>query len=138
MVESEVATRLWQAANKLWANTGLRPSQFSQPILGIIFLRYAEEMYARAEEELGPVGTGGGAAMKADYQAQGLIFLPHQARYSQLQALPEGFNIGQALNDAMKAIEDEIYDEKCEMAYTHICENNGGVGRSDYGEGAGG
>lgn len=110
MVDSDVATRLWQAANKLWANTGLRPSQFSQPILGLIFLRYAEEMYARAEDELGPVGTGRGAATKADYQAQGVIFLPNQARYSRLQELPEGFNIGQALNDAMKAIEDENED----------------------------
>lgn len=29
---------------------------------------------------------------------------------------------------------DEIYDEKCEMAYTHIYENYGGAGRSVYGE----
>ena len=47
MVDSEIATRLWATANKLWADTGLRPSQFSGPVLGLIFLRYAEKMNGR-------------------------------------------------------------------------------------------
>jgi type I restriction enzyme M protein len=110
MVDSEVATRLWSAANQLWANTGLRPSQFSSPVLGLIFLRYADTIYSAAEAELGPVGTGRGEATKADYQARGVIFLPPEARYSHLQALPEGANLGQALNDAMKMIEAENED----------------------------
>ena len=110
MVESEVASRLWQAANKLWADTGLRPAQFSSPILGLIFLRYAEEIYTEAEADLGPIGPGRGAAKKEDYQAKGVIFLPNQARYTNLQALPEGFNLGQTLNDAMEAIEAENED----------------------------
>tara|TARA_R110002096_G_scaffold34422_7_gene98316 strand:- start:580 stop:2139 length:1560 start_codon:yes stop_codon:yes gene_type:complete len=110
MVDSEVAARLWAAANQLWANTGLRPAQFSSPVLGLIFLRYADTLFTAAEAELGPVGSGRGAATKEDYQAQGVIYLPNQARYSVLQALPEGFNLGQALNDAMKAIEAENED----------------------------
>jgi type I restriction enzyme M protein len=67
-------------------------------------------MYAKAEEELGPIGTGRGAAKKEDYQAQGVIFLPPEARYTHLQALPEGADLGQALNDAMKLIEAENED----------------------------
>jgi type I restriction enzyme M protein len=67
-------------------------------------------MYAKAEEELGPIGTGRGAAKKEDYQALGVIFLPPEARYTHLQALPEGADLGQALNDAMKLIEAENED----------------------------
>jgi hypothetical protein len=37
----DVEKRLWAAADQLWANTGLKPSEFSTPVLGLIFLRYA-------------------------------------------------------------------------------------------------
>ena len=111
MILGEDAKRLWAAADQLWANTGLRPSQFSAPVLGLIFLRYAEKKYAKAEDKLGPVGSGGRRKIgKADYEAEDVIFLPAKARFSYLQSLIEGDNIGKALNDAMKAIEDENND----------------------------
>jgi type I restriction enzyme M protein len=34
--------RLWAAANQLWAGAGLKQSDYSEPILGLIFLRFAE------------------------------------------------------------------------------------------------
>ena len=34
-----VESRLWATADQLWANTGLKPSEFSTPVLGLIFLR---------------------------------------------------------------------------------------------------
>lgn len=49
MVNGDVEKRLWAAADQLWANTGLKPSQFSTPVLGLIFLRYAEKRFAEAE-----------------------------------------------------------------------------------------
>lgn len=67
MVDSDVAARLWKAANQLWANTGLKPAQFSSPILGLIFLRYADSIFTAAEADLGPIGKGRGAATKEDY-----------------------------------------------------------------------
>jgi type I restriction enzyme M protein len=45
MTIREIENRLWSAADQLWANTGLRPSQFSTPVLGLIFLRYAEKRF---------------------------------------------------------------------------------------------
>lgn len=39
---NEIEKRLWDAADQLWANTGLTPSEFSVPVLGLIFLRYAD------------------------------------------------------------------------------------------------
>ncbi len=59
MQKADVRARLWEVANNLWANTGLRPSQFSVPVLGLIFLRYAEKLFVALEEEIGPVGSGG-------------------------------------------------------------------------------
>ena len=113
MVSGDVAKRLWAAADQLWANTGLKPAQFSTPVLGLIFLRYAEKTYAAAEERLGPVGSGGRRKVsKADYQAEGVIFLPENARFSYLLSLTEGDNIGKAINEAMKAIEEENTDLK--------------------------
>jgi type I restriction enzyme M protein len=108
LVNGDVEKRLWAVADQLWANTGLKPSEFSVPVLGLIFLRYAEKMYAVAEEKLGPIGSGGRRKVSEDdYLAEGVIFLPDKARFSYLQTLTEGEVIGLAINDAMKAIEDE-------------------------------
>ncbi|WBQ13826.1 type I restriction-modification system subunit M [Hyphomonadaceae bacterium BL14] len=111
MVDSDIATRLWATANKLWADTGLRPSQFSGPVLGLIFLRYAEKTYAEVEAKLGPVGGGGRRTVtKDDYKAEGAIFLRQNARFSFLQSLPEQADIGHQVNEAMRAIEEENED----------------------------
>lgn len=123
MVEGDEKNRLWAAANKLWANTGLKPAEFSAPVLGLIFLRYAEKQYAAAEELIGPVGSGGRRKVsKDDYLAEGVIFLPETARFSHLLALTEGDNIGKAINDAMKAIEAENPDLRGALPrnYTHL------------------
>jgi type I restriction enzyme M protein len=34
--------RLWSAASELRANSGLTSAQYSQPVLGLIFLRFAD------------------------------------------------------------------------------------------------
>lgn len=113
MVDGDVAKRLWAAADQLWANTGLKPAEFSAPVLGLIFLRYAEKKYAAAEEKLGPVGSGGRRKVrKEDYLAEGVIFLPPDSSFSYLQSLTEGDNIGRAINEAMRAIEEENSDLK--------------------------
>ena len=120
MVSGDVEKRLWAAADQLWANTGLKPSEFSTPVLGLIFLRYAEKKYAEAETKLGPVGSGGRRKIgKADYDAEGVIFLPPEARFSHLLSLTEGDNIGKAINDAMKAVEKENADLKGALPRTY-------------------
>ena len=53
----DLETRLWAAADQLWANTGLKPSEFSTPVLGLIFLRYAEKRFA--EKQPPGIGIGG-------------------------------------------------------------------------------
>jgi type I restriction enzyme M protein len=108
---NDIEKRLWAVADQLWANSGLRPSEFSTPVLGLIFLRYAENRFAEAEDRIGPVGSGKRRKIgKEDYQAEGVIFLPPEARFSHLQSLPEGENIGRAINEAMQAIEEDNAD----------------------------
>ena len=113
----DIESRLWAAADQLWANSSLRPAEFSTPVLGLIFLRYADHRFTEAEKEIGPVGsTKPGSRRtvgKEDYQACGVLFLPVEARFSKLRQLPEGSDLAQATIDAMKAIEaenDELKD----------------------------
>lgn len=103
----KIRDRLWEAADELRANSGLASSEYSVPVLGLIFLRYADYRFAKAEEELGGQATGRRTIGKADYQARGVMYLPDEARFSHLVELPEGADIGGALDDAMRAIEME-------------------------------
>jgi type I restriction enzyme M protein len=107
---SELEKRLWSAADELRANSKLKSSEYSIPVLGLIFLRYADHKFALAEKELSQGGSGRRKIGKADYQAQGVLYLPEKARFACLLNLPEGTDIGKAINEAMKAIEAENED----------------------------
>jgi len=48
---NQFETRLWAAADQLWANSNLKPSEFSTPVLGLIFLRYADQRFTDADAE---------------------------------------------------------------------------------------
>lgn len=119
---SEIEKRLWEAADEFRANSKLKSAEYSVPVLGLIFLRYADHRFTLAEKEFTGKGTGRRAIGKEDYQAKGVMFLPPQARFSHLLALPEGENIGKAINDAMKAVESENEDLKGVLpkSYTKI------------------
>ncbi len=108
---TDLEKRLWSAADELRANSKLKSSEYSVPVLGLIFLRFADHKFTVAERELAGHGhTGRRAFGKIDYQARGVVYLPDEARFSRLIALPEGADIGKAINDAMRAIEAENDD----------------------------
>ena len=44
--------RLWEAADQLRANSGLTSAQYSTPVLGLIFLRFAEARFTRRVRHL--------------------------------------------------------------------------------------
>jgi type I restriction enzyme M protein len=104
---NQLETRLWAAADQLWANTGLKPSEFSNPVLGLIFLRYAEKRFHEAEARMIDSGLDAAEIEKIDYQAEGALFLPDNARFSYLLDLAEGQDLGKAVNEAMAAVEAE-------------------------------
>lgn len=100
--------RLWEAADELRANSTLRSTQYSTPVLGILFLRYAYYRFEEATRELEKKYAGRDRPIrKLDYQAEGAIYLTEEARYGYLLELPEGASIGKAIDDAMRSIEDE-------------------------------
>ena len=100
-----VQNRLWAAADQLWANTGLKPSEFSTPVLGLIFLRFADKRFTELETQLAAKGLGADEREAIDYQAEGVLYLPEQARFSHLLTLTEGDNLGRAINNAMALVE---------------------------------
>jgi type I restriction enzyme M protein len=103
----DIGKHLWDSADELRANSGLKESEYSVPLLGLIFLKYADSRFSDAESVLAGTGTSRRKITKADFQARGVMYLPPESRFQALLELPEGANIGQAVNDAMKAIEDE-------------------------------
>jgi type I restriction enzyme M protein len=115
---TDLEKRLWDAADELRANSKLKSSEYSVPVLGLIFLRYADHKFTEAEKKM-PQSSGRRKIGKADYQAQGVLFLPEESRFSYLLNLPEGTNIGKAINDAMKAIETDNEDLKDVLPKTY-------------------
>ena len=108
----QLESRLWKAADQLRANSSLAASQYSIPVLGLIFLRYADVRFTQVERELAGKATGRREIGKADYQARGVMYVPETARFSYLRSLPEGSDLGAALNRAMETIETENPDLK--------------------------
>lgn len=104
--------KLWAAAEQLRANSSLKLNEISEPILGLIFLKFADVRFKRAktevlEERKNVTGTRQAPITPDTYKAMGVLYLPETATYSYLMNLPESDNIGKAVNDAMKAIEEE-------------------------------
>ena len=107
---NEIEKRLWDAADQLRANSRLKSSEYSVPVLGLIFLRFADHKFTIAKNEIEKKHRDTKSrkgVTKTDYQARGVLFLPENASFSYLLNLSEGENIGKAINDAMKAIEAE-------------------------------
>lgn len=109
---SELENRLWAAADQLWANTGLKPSEFSGPVLGLIFLRYAEKRFQEVEVKLIESGLDLSEIEKFDYQSEGALYLAANARFSHLLSLAEDQDLGKAVNEAMVSVEAENEDLK--------------------------
>ncbi|RYG89388.1 MAG: SAM-dependent DNA methyltransferase [Alphaproteobacteria bacterium] len=100
----DLTRRLFQTANQLWTNTDLRPDQYAQPVLALIALRQMEAKFEGVDAELAKTFTGRLKPAAEDYHANGAMFLPPEARFSYLLALPETENLAEALNTAMKAL----------------------------------
>ncbi|SFT62995.1 type I restriction enzyme M protein [Pseudoalteromonas sp. DSM 26666] len=121
----ELEKRLWSAADSLRANTGLTAQEYSRPILGLIFLKYAEYRFTLAKskiEEQSSSRRRGSGDIKSKIQAEGAMYVPSEALYSNLLALPEGSNIGVQVNDAMKALEadNEAIKDALPKTYTRF------------------
>ena len=109
-IQSGIENRLWTMADELRANSNLRGSEYSTPVLGLIFLRYADHKFAQAKKEISETAATSSRRPTHDrgaYQARGVSYLPKKARFQYLLNLPESEDIARAITDAMRAIEAE-------------------------------
>jgi type I restriction enzyme M protein len=101
--------RLWDAADQFRANSGLKAQEYSGPILGLIFLRFADVRFAAQRTKLETTGASARRGSRIDdptaYHADGVLYLPPDARYDHLLTLPEAVNVGARVNEAMREIE---------------------------------
>jgi len=101
--------RLWDAADQFRANSGLKAQEYSGPILGLIFLRFAEVRFAAQRAKLEKAGASSRRASRIDepaaYHAQNVLYLSPEARFDYLLSLPEASDIGAKVNSAMREVE---------------------------------
>lgn len=101
--------RLWDAADHLRANSGLTSQQYAMPILGLIFLRFAEARFTDLRAKLEARGASPRLGTRVDdptaYHAEGVVFLDPKARFDYLLTLPQGADAGAAVNAAMRLVE---------------------------------
>ncbi|WP_033960404.1 type I restriction-modification system subunit M [Psychroserpens jangbogonensis] len=105
----ELEDKLWASANAMRAHGGLKASDYAVPVLGLIFLKFAENKYSQHESViLETYNKEKGTRMERTIQQVALskcgFYLPDNARYDYLLKLA-GNKRAEALRDAMKGIE---------------------------------
>ena len=103
---------LWHAADVLRAGAHLAANKYGQPILGLIFLRYADILFKQHKDEIEAEynRTKGGRAEKTikeiSIETCG-FYLPEKAYYDYINNAPDDANKAIIVKEAMEAIEDE-------------------------------
>ncbi|TDK61195.1 type I restriction-modification system subunit M [Sapientia aquatica] len=102
---------LWRAADALRANSDLKASEYSTPVLGLIFLKFADNKYKQYEAEiLAEYQQHKGKRTEKPISDIAIekcgFYLPDHARYDYLLSLPEEKDIAKALKHAMQQIEE--------------------------------
>jgi type I restriction enzyme M protein len=107
---TELEARLWDAADDLRANSGLKASEYGTPVLGLIFLRFADAKFAVATATIESKASARRKIGPSDYHAERVMYLTEAARFDYLLNLPEGADLGRAVANAMREIEDHNPD----------------------------
>jgi len=107
----KLEAELWRAADQLRANSKLTATEYSMPVLGLIFLRHAFNRFEKVREEIEknlPVHPQRGKrkVTAKDFEEKSAMFLPEDSRFEKLVSLPEEKDLGEAIDNAMKAIEE--------------------------------
>lgn len=96
--------QIWNAACVLRGN--MDASEYKGVVLGLIFLKYISDRFEDKYNQL--VADGDGFEEDRDeYISEGIFFVPAGARWSDVSAKAHDPEIGQVIDDAMRAIEKE-------------------------------
>ena len=121
--------KLWDSANSLRAYGGLKAADYAVPVLGLIFLRFADNKYSHYEPEIlkefeAEKGTRLERSIDAIAMSKCGFFLPDFARYDYLLELPKEKSLAIKLREAMEGIEkyqdDKFKDVLPKEAYFEI------------------
>lgn len=101
---------LWTTADQLRANSGLKSTEYAEPILGLIFLRFADVKYSKFEPEIkAEFDSIKGTRMERPIHEIAIekcgFYLPEEARYDWLLNLPESEDLAKKVKEAMEAVE---------------------------------
>lgn len=103
---------LWRSADMLRASAHLAANKYGQPILGLIFLRYADILYKQNKEAIdaeyeAKKGTRRERTLKEISIEKCGFYLPECAYYDAINNAPNDANKATLVKKAMQAIEDE-------------------------------
>ena len=110
---NKIKNDLWEAANKLRADSSLKTNEFATPVLGLIFLRYADFKFSEAKKNLDNELLKLSQRLRSCFNepnwfhAKGILYLEEKSRFSYLLNLSESEDLGKKLEDAMSLIEQE-------------------------------
>jgi type I restriction enzyme M protein len=111
----QLENELWEAADQLRANSKLTAAEYAMPVLGLIFLRHADNRFKAylpgIEADIPPQvpAKQRETLIKLGFQGKAAIYLPEAARFDRIASLPQGANVGEVIDRAMDVIEAE-YD----------------------------
>jgi type I restriction enzyme M protein len=109
----QLENELWEAADQLRANSKLTAAEYSMPVLGLIFLRHADNRFKAFLPKIeADIPSQVPAAqreqlIKLGFQGKAAIYLPEAARFDRIASLPQGANVGEVIDAAMDVIEAE-------------------------------
>ena len=109
----QLENELWEAADQLRANSKLTAAEYSMPVLGLIFLRHADNRFKAYLPEIEsdiPAQVPAAqreALIKLGFQGKAAIYLPEDARFDRIVSLPQGAKVGEVIDTAMDVIEAE-------------------------------
>jgi type I restriction enzyme M protein len=109
----QLENELWEAADQLRANSKLTAAEYSMPVLGLIFLRHADNRFKaylpEIEADIPPQVPAAQreALIKLGFQGKAAIYLPEEARFDRIVNLPQGAKVGEIIDNAMDSVEAE-------------------------------
>ena len=95
---------LWTTADQLRANSGLKSTEYAEPILGLIFLRFADVKYSKYESAIKlEFDSIKGTRIERPIHEIAIekcgFYLPEEARYDWLLNLPESENLAKKVKE---------------------------------------
>jgi type I restriction enzyme M protein len=109
----QLENRLWEAADQLRTNSKLTSTEYCMPVLGLIFLRHAYNRFLIVKSDIEknlPKRDGKPRPVKkTDFTRKAALFLQDKSQFDFLLNLPQDKDKGQAVIEAMDAIEQD-YD----------------------------